>query len=303
MMCCVFFFFSSRRRHTRFKCDWSSDVCSSDLTADPLSASEDVDGSRQRVAGAVLEADVVVDPVADRLHARPARLGRPEQLPGGAHELVGKAVAARQGVVEELARNLFHPRLADAGTVWIGLIRGQADSVVAKRQGALRGEDPLHGVAIDVGVLVHGKRRRAGPGLGDQLLPSIRARANLNCHGALPAHVVVELAANPQLDRLSLSRNAADTIAVPSTESLGANYQTNGFYDEMLAGGGRPRPVYRRLYERLNRPGPAELPRRHELAMQMFRNHGITFAVYPDAQGNEKVFPFDIIPRGISARA
>src|SRR5260370_10629135 len=29
----VFFFFSSRRRHTRFKCDWSSDVCSSDLSA------------------------------------------------------------------------------------------------------------------------------------------------------------------------------------------------------------------------------------------------------------------------------
>src|SRR2546430_12126162 len=29
-----FFFFSSRRRHTRFDCDWSSDVCSSDLVAD-----------------------------------------------------------------------------------------------------------------------------------------------------------------------------------------------------------------------------------------------------------------------------
>src|SRR5688572_33079427 len=28
---CFFFFFSSRRRHTRFDCDWSSDVCSSDL--------------------------------------------------------------------------------------------------------------------------------------------------------------------------------------------------------------------------------------------------------------------------------
>src|SRR5205085_4293086 len=28
LMC---FFFSSRRRHTRFDCDWSSDVCSSDL--------------------------------------------------------------------------------------------------------------------------------------------------------------------------------------------------------------------------------------------------------------------------------
>src|SRR6266571_6857869 len=30
-----FFFFSSRRRHTRLTCDWSSDVCSSDLTAVP----------------------------------------------------------------------------------------------------------------------------------------------------------------------------------------------------------------------------------------------------------------------------
>src|SRR5256886_10349875 len=27
----ICFFFSSRRRHTRFDCDWSSDVCSSDL--------------------------------------------------------------------------------------------------------------------------------------------------------------------------------------------------------------------------------------------------------------------------------
>src|SRR5205085_9383226 len=34
-----FFFFSSRRRHTRFDCDWSSDVCSSDLFLHaPLSA-------------------------------------------------------------------------------------------------------------------------------------------------------------------------------------------------------------------------------------------------------------------------
>src|SRR5712691_8134317 len=32
LYCCCFFFFSSRRRHTRFDCDWSSDVCSSDLS-------------------------------------------------------------------------------------------------------------------------------------------------------------------------------------------------------------------------------------------------------------------------------
>jgi uncharacterized circularly permuted ATP-grasp superfamily protein len=84
--------------------------------------------------------------------------------------------------------------------------------------------------------------------------------------------------------------------------SLDAGYETNGFYDEMLAASGKPRPGYRRLYEQLNRLGPKELARRHELAIQMFRNHGITFAVYPDAQGTEKVFPFDIIPRVISAQ-
>src|SRR5436190_11352139 len=32
-LCCLLFFFSSRRRHTRSLCDWSSDVCSSDLIA------------------------------------------------------------------------------------------------------------------------------------------------------------------------------------------------------------------------------------------------------------------------------
>src|SRR2546427_799414 len=35
-VCSLFFFFSSRRRHTRFDCDWSSDVCSSDLVAHRL---------------------------------------------------------------------------------------------------------------------------------------------------------------------------------------------------------------------------------------------------------------------------
>ena len=85
-------------------------------------------------------------------------------------------------------------------------------------------------------------------------------------------------------------------------KSLDAGYQVNGFYDEMLAGAGRPRPAYRPLYEHLQALGSKELQRRQDMAMQMFRNHGITFAVYPDAQGTEKVFPFDIIPRVLSAR-
>src|SRR5256886_13132130 len=49
-LCVVFFFFSSRRRHTRFDCDWSSDVCSSDL----IRLMESVDTTRDLLAG-VLE--------------------------------------------------------------------------------------------------------------------------------------------------------------------------------------------------------------------------------------------------------
>src|SRR5256886_10881220 len=47
----LFFFFSSRRRHTRFDCDWSSDVCSSDLTA-----TTGVPGLPRATRGAVAQA-------------------------------------------------------------------------------------------------------------------------------------------------------------------------------------------------------------------------------------------------------
>src|SRR2546430_12666857 len=40
------FFFSSRRRHTRFDCDWSSDVCSSDLDGEMAQGLVSVAGRR-----------------------------------------------------------------------------------------------------------------------------------------------------------------------------------------------------------------------------------------------------------------
>src|SRR2546430_17110008 len=47
------FFFSSRRRHTRFDCDWSSDVCSSDLMAVPAAVVRD--GGTISAVGAFVE--------------------------------------------------------------------------------------------------------------------------------------------------------------------------------------------------------------------------------------------------------
>src|SRR5260370_28899317 len=48
LMACAFFF-SSRRRHTRFKCDWSSDVCSSDLARPRLVRRRDTHRVTERV--------------------------------------------------------------------------------------------------------------------------------------------------------------------------------------------------------------------------------------------------------------
>src|SRR5579862_6239771 len=49
-----FFFFSSRRRHTRWNCDWSSDVCSSDLFSYDTHGAEDSKGHRQIESSAFL---------------------------------------------------------------------------------------------------------------------------------------------------------------------------------------------------------------------------------------------------------
>src|SRR6266480_6151312 len=51
----IFFFFSSRRRHTRLTCDWSSDVCSSDLVARGLEVIEFCCGIPELLKGAYSE--------------------------------------------------------------------------------------------------------------------------------------------------------------------------------------------------------------------------------------------------------
>src|SRR6266567_6390509 len=61
-ICFIVFFFSSRRRHTRFDCDWSSDVCSSDLLDVTLMSTEQLLGTGR---AARKPADVAVDEAAE----------------------------------------------------------------------------------------------------------------------------------------------------------------------------------------------------------------------------------------------
>src|SRR2546430_7578985 len=65
----VFFFFSSRRRHTRFDCDWSSDVCSSDLCSVVAVLESQAVPVHGRVEVAVV-GDVDGDRCADRKSTR-----------------------------------------------------------------------------------------------------------------------------------------------------------------------------------------------------------------------------------------
>jgi len=72
-------------------------------------------------------------------------------------------------------------------------------------------------------------------------------------------------------------------------------------YDEMFAHGGDIRPLYSALAKRLNDFGVNEFAARQRMVELLLRNQGVTFTVYSDAAGIEKVFPFDPIPRLVTA--
>src|SRR5213080_2691443 len=75
------------------------------------------------------------------------------------------------------------------------------------------------------------------------------------------------------------------------------SYEVNGVFDEMFAERGQARPHYAAVSRRLAKMNPASLDRRRRMADVSFRNQGITFTVYGDARGVEKIFPFDLVPR------
>ncbi|HPM31970.1 MAG TPA: circularly permuted type 2 ATP-grasp protein [Chryseolinea sp.] len=85
------------------------------------------------------------------------------------------------------------------------------------------------------------------------------------------------------------------------TSDLFGNYPISpSIWDEMYDEE-RIRPQYQDVYNfLLNIPGD-DLSKKEELAKRLFMSQGITFTVYSSGEGVEKIFPFDIIPRIITA--
>lgn len=86
-------------------------------------------------------------------------------------------------------------------------------------------------------------------------------------------------------------------------EGLFAGYRTpDGTFDELIGPDGAPRPDFRRVIEILGSRTPDDFARAQSLAELALLNQGVTFSVYSDQRGAEKIFPFCLMPRVVSAR-
>jgi uncharacterized circularly permuted ATP-grasp superfamily protein len=77
------------------------------------------------------------------------------------------------------------------------------------------------------------------------------------------------------------------------------NYKTEDFFDEMFEEGGSVRPHYQKIADRLRQLDTAEHRRKQTSVDLAFMRGGVTFTVYDDNQGTERIFPFDLMPRVI----
>jgi len=83
----------------------------------------------------------------------------------------------------------------------------------------------------------------------------------------------------------------------PARGDLFCDYSSGSFFDEMFVGSNDPRGHYTRIYEELAAMAPDQYQQRRELAESAFLLQGITFTVYSDGRGTERLFPFDLVPR------
>lgn len=97
--------------------------------------------------------------------------------------------------------------------------------------------------------------------------------------------------------------SSPSSLQEPTETTVFEKYQPHATaWDELFSRDGIPHPHCAGLVERLDRLQLAEFQAKRASADFAFINQGITFSVYSDRRGVEKIFPFDLIPRPVPAR-
>jgi uncharacterized circularly permuted ATP-grasp superfamily protein len=78
-------------------------------------------------------------------------------------------------------------------------------------------------------------------------------------------------------------------------------YDPGAFYDEMMDARGGIRPHYAHFLKHFSTVSPEEFDAKRTAVDLSFLRQGVTFNVYGDSQGTERIFPFDLVPRIIPA--
>src|SRR6201746_2837017 len=174
--CC---FFSSRRRHTRLTCDWSSDVCSSDLHSVALAEGDTVVGTlRKEGERAAFDAlipgrshgvllDVTDEPAIDRAVAQV------EKTVGPIHVLINNAGYGHEGLVEESSledmRRQFDVNVFGA----VAMIKAVLPSMRERRAGHIINITSMGGFITMPGIAYYCGSKFALEGISDTLAKEV----------------------------------------------------------------------------------------------------------------------------------
>ena len=80
------------------------------------------------------------------------------------------------------------------------------------------------------------------------------------------------------------------------------NYKSTKFFDELISSSGNPRTKARAVFRLLSNMSTSEMRARKTAADLAIRDMGVSFTVYSSERNIDRTWPFDIIPRIISAK-
>jgi uncharacterized circularly permuted ATP-grasp superfamily protein len=99
----------------------------------------------------------------------------------------------------------------------------------------------------------------------------------------------------------AISGQATDSISRDRNDMRFQGYEVGSFFDEVFDANGQPRALAQPLVRNIERLAAGELLSHQQAAERALLHRGITFHVYGEQAGAERIFPFDLVPRIVAA--